>query len=158
MKAADDCVVSIHYTLSLADGETVDSSEGDEPLAYLHGHEQIVPGLEKALSGLEPGAKLKVTVPAAEAYGTPDPEARVEIPREQFAEDVDLTPGEQVIADTDDEPAVLTILEVRPDVVVLDTNHPLAGKDLTFEVEVVAVRKATREELEHGHAHDGHQH
>jgi FKBP-type peptidyl-prolyl cis-trans isomerase SlyD len=155
MKAANDCVVSIHYTLTLADGEVVDSSDDQEPLAYLHGHDQIIPGLESRLAGLEPGASVTVTVPSDEAYGPPDPEMLVEIPRSQFASDVDLTPGSQVISEGDGEPSVLTITEVRGDVVVLDANHPLAGKDLTFAVEVVEVRQATAEEIEHGHAHDG---
>ncbi len=156
MKIAKGCVVSIHYTLTVADGEVVDSSDGQEPLAFLHGHDQIIPGLERQLGGLEPGAKVTLVVPSAEAYGPPDPSLRVEVPKTQFSDDIELTPGTQVIAEGDGEPSVLTILEVRDGVVVLDANHPLAGKDLTFEVEVVGVRKATSEELAHGHAHDGH--
>ncbi len=155
MKIANGCAVSIHYTLTIAPGEVVDSSEGQEPLTYLHGGDQIIPGLERRLAGLEPGAVVTLAVPVAEAYGAPDPTLRVEVPREQFTADVDLTPGAQVIAEGDGEPSVLTILEVRDDRVVLDANHPLAGKDLTYDVEVVGVRRATAAELKHGHVHDG---
>jgi FKBP-type peptidyl-prolyl cis-trans isomerase SlyD len=155
MKATNDCVVSIHYTLTDAAGEVIDTSDGQAPLAYLHGHDQIIPGLENRLAGLEPGATATLAIPAAEAYGSPDPALHVEVPSDQFSSDIELTPGTQVIAEGDGEPAVLTILEVRDRVVVLDANHPLAGKDLTFDVEVISVRRATAAELKHGHVHDG---
>jgi FKBP-type peptidyl-prolyl cis-trans isomerase SlyD len=160
MRIAKDCVVNIHYTLTIAGGEVVDSSEGKSPLSFLHGHDQIIPGLERQLDGLEPGAKVTLHVPCAEAYGPPDPSRRVEVPKRQFSSDVDLSPGTQVIAEGGDGgPAVLTIIEVKGDNVVLDTNHPLAGEDLTFDIEVVGVRTATPQELSHGHSHDeGHDH
>jgi FKBP-type peptidyl-prolyl cis-trans isomerase SlyD len=158
MKITTGCVVSIHYTLTIDDGEVIDSSDGQEPLAYLHGYDQIIPGLERQLEGLEPGATVTLAVPSDEAYGAPDPSQRAEVPRKQFSPDVELTPGTQVIAEGDDHPSVVTILEVCDDLVVLDTNHPLAGKDLSFDVEVVGVRLATAEEIEHGHAHEGDHH
>jgi FKBP-type peptidyl-prolyl cis-trans isomerase SlyD len=150
--------VSFHYTLTDQSGEVLDSSDGRRPLSYLQGHGQIIPGLERQLEGLEAGALITLHVPAAEAYGARDEALLVTVPRANFSSDVDLTIGNTVMAEGKDHPAVLTIREVRPDEVVLDANHPLAGKDLNFAVELVTVRPATAEELSHGHSHDGGHH
>ena len=158
MNVGKDTVVSFHYTLTDQGGEVLDSSDGRRPLSYLQGHGQIIPRLERQLEGLAAGAMVTLHVPAPEAYGPRDEKLLFDVPRAQFSPDVDLTLGNTVMADGEGHPAVLTIREVRDDVVVLDANHPLAGKDLNFAVELVEVRAATAQELSHGHAHDGGHH
>ena len=160
MQIANDSVVSIEYRLHLGDGKTIDESDPGEPLVYLHGHEQIVPGLEKALEGKKVGESLKVTVTPEDGYGEYDPDGVEEVPREDFPPDMELEAG-GVVSATDEEGDEVDFLvkEVRPKTVVVDFNHPLAGKTLHFEVTVREVRAATTEELEHGHAHGpGHEH
>jgi len=160
MKAALNTVVSMHYTLTDESGEVLDSSSGRDPLAYLHGHSNIIPGLEKALEGKEAGHKSKVTVAPAEGYGEKNPEAVFEAPREHFPPDMTLAVGERVYADGPNGRISFVIVELTDKGAVLDANHPLAGKTLHFDVEIVEVRAATGEELEHGHVHGpgGHQH
>jgi FKBP-type peptidyl-prolyl cis-trans isomerase SlyD len=158
MKIAKDAAVSFNYTLTDETGEVLDSSQGREPLTYLHGHDQIIPGLERQLEGLETGAKVELDVPAAEGYGEHRSDLLYEVERSRFDEEVDLEVGNQVMAQGASEPVVLTINAVSDDTVVLDANHPLAGKDLNFAVEVTEVREATEEELAHGHVHDGSHH
>ena len=159
MKASNDMVVTMHYTLTDDSGTVLDSSAGHTPMNYLHGHGNIVPGLEKVLEGAVAGFKTKVTVPAAEGYGEIDPAAVFEAPREHFPDDMDLAPG-RLVSSGDGHGSPLTVVEVTDSVVVLDGNHPLAGKTLHFEVEILDVRVATREEMTHGHSHsgDGHHH
>jgi FKBP-type peptidyl-prolyl cis-trans isomerase SlyD len=160
MKTASGMVVTMHYTLTDDAGTVLDSSEGREPLAYLHGHGNIIPGLEKALEGSEPGFKSSVTVPPGEGYGEKNPEAVFEAPREHFPPEMELAPGNQVYAEGPRGPVTFTIVDTSDSGVVLDANHPLAGQTLHFDVEVVEVREATQEELEHGHVHGegGHEH
>ncbi len=153
MKTASGMVVTMHYTLSDDAGEVIDSSSGRAPLSYLHGHGNIVPGLEKALEGAEAGFKQRVTVPPAEGYGEKDPDAVFEAPRDQFPPDMEVEPGVRVYAEGPHGPVHFTVLELTDDGVRLDANHPLAGMNLHFDVEVVEVRQATPEELEHGHVH-----
>lgn len=154
MKVAKDSVVSLEYRLHLGDGVVVDEGGPDEPLVYLHGYEEIPPGLEKALEGKSVGETLKVTVPPAEGYGEYDPEGVEEVPRDEFPADATIAEGEVLSAeDEDGEELPFVIKQVKGDKVVVDFNHPLAGKTLHFEVKVAAVRPATPEELEHGHAH-----
>lgn len=148
-------VVSFHYTLTDAAGAVLDTSRGREPVSYLHGRGQLFPALERQLTGLAVGQRVALVVPAAEGYGEHRPELLIEVRREQFPADAELAVGSQVMSEGTREPMVFTIAEVRPDTVLLDGNHPWAGKDLHFDVEVMHVREATREELEHGHAHDG---
>ncbi len=155
MLIASDTVVSFHYTLTDASGEVLDSSRGREPVAYLHGHGQLFPALERQLTGLTDGAHATLVVPAADGYGERRPELTVSVRRDQFPVDADLVVGSQVMAQGTKEPMVFTIAKVEGDTVLLDGNHPLAGKDLYFEVEVIHVRAATPEELAHGHIHDG---
>ncbi len=151
-KVGKDTVVSIDYTLTDDDGEVLDSSKGEEPLTYLHGHDQIIPGLEKELDGKSVGDTLKVRIAAEDAYGEHDPERMVEVSREHF--DFEVSPGDYVQAQHQDGSVIpFLVVSVEEDKVVLDGNHPLAGKALNFEVEIVAVRPATEEEKEHGHAH-----
>ena len=162
MKITKDSVVSIDFRLHLGDGEAVDESEPGEPLVYLQGHEEIVPGLEKALEGKSKGDTLQVTVTADEGYGAYDPDGVEEVPRTEFPEGLELQAGGVLSAtDPEGDEVDFFIKEVKGDTVVVDFNHPLAGKTLHFDVTVRDVRAATAEELEHGHAHgpgDDHDH
>lgn len=160
MKAAPGMVVSMHYTLTDDSGDVLDSSRGGEPFSYLHGHNNIIPGLEKALEGTEAGFKSKVTVAPTEGYGEKNPEAVFEAPREHFPPDMKLEIGARVYADGPNGPITLTVVKLTETGAVLDANHPLAGKTLHFDVEITTVRSATTEELAHGHVHGegGHHH
>ncbi|HHQ47327.1 MAG TPA: peptidylprolyl isomerase [Acidobacteria bacterium] len=149
---ANDTVVSIEYTLTDDEGEVLDSSVGAEPLSYLHGHDQIIPGLERELEGKNVGDELSLHIAAADAYGEHDPERMVEVDRGNF--DFDVKEGDYVQAQHPDGSVIpFLVAEVGENTVTLDGNHPLAGKALNFEVKVVAVRPATEEERTHGHAH-----
>lgn len=141
-------VVSMSYTLRDDEGDLVESTEA--PVDYLHGYDNIIPGLEKGLEGAEPGQRRSVVVEAADAYGEVDPEAIITLPADAVPEGVELEPGMNVVGDTPHGPVGLTVVEVNEDGIVVDANHPLAGKRLHFEVEVVGVRAASDEELAHG--------
>ncbi len=154
MNIEKDKVVKFHYTLTNDAGETLDSSEGREPLPYLHGHNGIIPGLEKELEGKQVGDKLKVSVAPAEAYGEINPEMVQMVPREAFSGVDDIQPGMQFQAQAPDGSVqVVVVKDVQPEGVLIDANHPLAGQTLHFDVEIAEVRDATAEELEHGHVH-----
>jgi FKBP-type peptidyl-prolyl cis-trans isomerase SlyD len=158
---AADQVVGIHYTLKNASGDVLDSSSGDEPMYYLHGHDNIVPGLERKLSGRNVGDKLEVTVQPADGYGERDPRGAQRVPREAFPPGTPLEAGAQLaMRDPSGEVVPFWIAKLESDMVHVDLNHPLAGQVLHFDVEVVSVRAATPEELQHGHPHgpDGHHH
>lgn len=155
MLIATDTVVAFHYTLTDAAGGVLDSSRGREPVSYLHGRGHLFPGLERQLAGLAAGARTALVVPAAEGYGERRPELTMSVRREQFPEDADLSVGSQVMSQGTKQSMVFTVAGVEGDTVLLDGNHPLAGKDLHFDVEVIHVREATPEELAHGHSHDG---
>jgi len=132
--------VSIHYTGTLQDGTTFDSSEGREPLAFEVGSGQIIPGLDQALPGMEVGEKKQVEVAAENAYGDVNPEMRQAVPREGIPADIPLDIGTQLQMQTPDGQALpVTVVEVDEEKVTLDANHPLAGKDLTFDIELVAI-------------------
>jgi FKBP-type peptidyl-prolyl cis-trans isomerase SlyD len=161
MKIERGRVVSMHYTLRDDAGATIESSGGRKPLSYLHGYGQLIPGLERFLDGVEPGLRQTVTILPQDAYGEKDPSAVIRAPRADFPEGMVLAPGVEVQADTPDGPITFLVVSVDGDEAVLDANHPLAGKALTFDVEVVEVRAATPDELAHGHVHgagDGHGH
>jgi FKBP-type peptidyl-prolyl cis-trans isomerase SlyD len=150
----DNVVVSLDYTLKV-DGEVVDSSEGMEPLQFIQGRGQIIPGLEAVLYGMEVGERKVVTVSPEHGYGDVDPENFTELPRSEFPAEIPLQPGIQLeMTDQDGETLDATIVSVDAQNVRLDFNHPLAGKKLDFSVEVVALRQPTTEELAHGHVHD----
>ena len=153
MKIERGRVVSMHYTLRDETGATIESSGGVSPLSYLHGYGQLIPGLEKFLDGGEPGLRSSVTVLPADAYGEKDPDAVIRAPRADFPEGLDLAPGVEVQAETPDGPINFRVVSIEGDEAVLDANHPLAGKPLTFDVEVIEVRAATAEEIAHGHVH-----
>ncbi|MCK6526101.1 peptidylprolyl isomerase [Myxococcota bacterium] len=147
-------VVRFDYSLRDPGGELIDSSERDEPLTYLHGHGQIVPGLERALDGRGVGDTFDVVVAAAEGYGVYDPTRMVRVPRSEVPAGVQLAPGQPVQA-RDERGHVIdfVVAQVGETEVVLDGNHRLAGVDLHFHVDILEVRAATAEELAHGHAH-----
>jgi FKBP-type peptidyl-prolyl cis-trans isomerase SlyD len=158
MKIAHEKVVSIHYTLTNQEGTVLDSSSGSEPLAYLHGFGNIIPGLENALEGKEMGEKLSVTVEPEQGYGARDEQLVQAVPRSAFKGVEELAPGMQFQAQGPQGTRLVVVTQVAQDVVTVDANHPLAGQTLHFEVEVSEVRAATAEEIEHGHVHGPHGH
>jgi FKBP-type peptidyl-prolyl cis-trans isomerase SlyD len=160
MKIAQDTVVTLDYRLHLGDGAVVDASEPGDPLVYLHGYEEIVPGLERALEGHGAGDKLQVVVKPEDGYGEYDPESVEEVPRSELPADLKLEVGEIITGtDPDGDEVDFLIKELKKDTVVLDFNDPMAGKTLHFDVTVREVRAATEEEKEHGHVHTpGHEH
>ena len=152
MQIAQDSVALIEYTLTDDKGEVIDSSVGGEPLAYLHGAGNIIPGLEKALEGKTVGDSMQVTVTPEEGYGMRDVDAVEELSREDFDDDIEI--GATYYAQSEDGSVLpFTVTAVNGDKVTVDFNPPLAGKVLNFDVTVLNVRDATAEELEHGHAH-----
>lgn len=153
-------VIGFHYTLRDDSGEVLDSSRGGDPLFYLEGSGQIIPGLERQLADLQVGDERKITVAAADAYGDVNPELVAKVKRTQFPAGADLTVGQQFTTEAHEQAPVFTIVDVDAEHVTVDANHPMAGRDLDFEVEIVAVRDATADETAHGHAHgpDGHAH
>ena len=153
MKNTENPVVSIHYTLTNKAGEKLDSSIGAEPLTYLHGAGNIIPGLENALSETTVGAKLTVTIEAADAYGERNEDQIQTVSKEMFQGIDNIEAGMQFQADSSSGPAIVTITKVEGDNITIDGNHPLAGEQLTFEVEVMEIRSATETEMEHGHIH-----
>jgi FKBP-type peptidyl-prolyl cis-trans isomerase SlyD len=153
MSIALDQVVSIHYTLRDEAGEIIDSSSAGEPLVYLHGHGALIPGLERELTGKNTGDRLKVNIAPADAYGEYDRELVQRVPRRALKGVANVTVGMRLQAQTAQGARAVTVTHLSGDLVTLDGNHPLAGKNLHFEVEVAAVRAATAEELEHGHVH-----
>ena len=150
-------VVSIHYTLTNSSGEELDSSNGQEPLTYMEGVGQIIPGLEKEIALLQKGDKKRISVPASEAYGERDERKIIKVPREKMPKQ-DIKIGDRFAGGREPHSPVFVVKETTLTEITLDANHPLAGVDLTFEVELVAVRPATEEEAAHGHAHGEHGH
>lgn len=160
MNIADQCVVSIHYEVKDEDGVVVDSSEGREPLVYLHGHRNIIPGLENALAGLAVGDDFDVTVSPEEAYGEHQDGLVQSVPKDAFQGVDKVEEGMVFTAQTENGPLQVTVTQVADEQVTVDGNHPLAGKALSFKGSVEDIREASAEELEHGHVHsgDGHDH
>ncbi len=155
-------VISFHYTLTDSSGEVIDTSRDQNvPFSFLEGSGQIIPGLEKALALLSVGDTRKVEVAAADAYGTVDEQLMVKVPREKLPNSAELQEGDQFQATgPNGEVLLFRVIGIEGAEVALDGNHPLAGEDLTFDVEMMAVRDATPEEMAHGHAHGegGHHH
>lgn len=160
MNIAKDSVVSMHYTLKDDKGETVDSSDGREPLTFLQGAGNIIPGLEEALMGKTKGDKLKVSLPPEKGYGERDERLVQTIPKAQFQGAPTLKIGMQFQVNSQGGPMILTITGIKGDEVTVDGNSEMAGKTLHFDVEITDVRKASEEELQHGHVHGpgGHHH
>lgn len=160
MKITSNAVAIIDYTLTDDDGNIIDQST-DGNFAYIHNGRNIIPGLEKALEEKQAGDQLRVTIEPAQAYGERDLAQIQRIPREMFPADADIKAGMQFQGQSPDgQVSVVTVAELDGETVVVDGNHPLAGKTLHFDVAVVEVREASQEELEHGHVHGpgGHQH
>ena len=159
MKIAKDSVVRFHYTVSEVGQEPIESSKDREPLAIMIGHGNIIPGLENAMQDREAGDSFGVDVAAADAYGERRDGLTQRVPKKHFGNQR-LVPGQQVVLQTNFGPRAVTIQKVGMSVVDVDLNHPMAGKDLHFDVEIVDVREASQEEIAHGHVHGdgGHQH
>ncbi|WP_065187457.1 peptidylprolyl isomerase [Shewanella woodyi] len=153
MKITQHCAVSIHYRLSDEQGQVIEDSFEGEPMLYLHGAENMIPGLETELEGKVVGDKLDVTVNADNGYGPYHDGLRQEVPLSAFGDIQDIVPGMRFIAETEMGQRPVQVKEVKDDVVVVDGNHPLAGQSLNFIVEVMEVREATAEEVAHGHIH-----
>lgn len=160
MSVAPNSVVLIHYTLKDDAGALIDRSEKGQPLAYLHGRGNLIPGLERELEGKKSGDKLQVTIAPKDGYGEYDDALIQKVPRSAVQGVSDIKAGMQLHARSDEGLRMLTVTEVDDESVTLDGNHPLAGKTLHFDVEIADVRAATEEELTHGHVHGpgGHHH
>jgi FKBP-type peptidyl-prolyl cis-trans isomerase SlyD len=158
-KVQNDHVVEMHYVLKDSDGNVIDESPEGQPLPYLHGYENIVPGLEAALTGVSVGETKKVVVSPEDGYGIHEEEMILHVPREQLPPDMEPEVGMTVEMETDEGHTVpVRVSEVHDDHVILDANHELAGVTLHFEVTISSVRPASAEELEHGHVHGEHGH
>jgi FKBP-type peptidyl-prolyl cis-trans isomerase SlyD len=153
MKIEARKIVSFHYTLSNEAGEQMESSRERDPMSYLHGSRSIIPGLEKALAGKAAGDAFEVTVEPVDAYGERDDQRVQRVSAKLFRQSDRLEPGQLVTLQTKQGPIQATVVKVGRFNVDVDTNHPLAGQSLTFDVEVTDVRDATKEELSHGHVH-----
>jgi FKBP-type peptidyl-prolyl cis-trans isomerase SlyD len=157
----NNVVVSLEYKLTV-DGEVVDSSEETGPIEFIQGSGEIIPGLERGIQGMRVDENRNVVVSASDGYGEYDPSGIVSVPREQFPEDMTLEPGVQlVVKDQEGNTLDASVAEIQEQSVLLDFNHPLAGKDLSFDVTVLDLRSPTDEEIAHGHVHGsdhGHEH
>ncbi|WP_373532738.1 peptidylprolyl isomerase [Vampirovibrio sp.] len=151
-----DKVIKMNYTLTDATGNVLDSSQ-EEPMEYLQGHQNIIPGLENALEGLKPGDKKQVTVQPEQGYGNHNPELIFGLPLEQFGGEAPQ-PGMVVQLQSEEGVMMATIVKQEGEQIILDANHPLAGQVLNFEVEILGIREASPEELTHGHPHGPHGH
>lgn len=161
MQITKHTVATLEYTLTDESGEVLDTSKGRGPLAYVHGLGMLIPGLEEELEGKVQGDSLKARIEPDKGYGVRDDQMVQSVPREQLPAEVDVEVGMQFQAQTQDGGAhVVTVVEIEGETIKLDANHPLAGVTLHFDVEVVEVREATSEEIEHGHVHGpgGHEH
>ena len=160
MQVAERSVVSIHYKLTNDRGEVLDSSEGNDPLVYLQGSGNIIPGLESALVGKQAGDKLDVRVEPAQGYGERDDRLIQQVPRRAFQGVKDVKAGMRFQTEGPNGPTSVVITRIAGDMVTVDGNHPLAGEHLNFAVEIIDVREASEEELAHGHVHGagGHHH
>jgi len=159
MKIGKEKVVSIHYTLKDNDGKVLDSSAGKQPLLYIQGIGNLIPGMEEGLEGKVKGDKLEIKVSPEKGYGVRDEKMIQKIPRSAFGGQ-EVKKGMQFHAGTSQGSQVVTVTDVALDMITVDANHALAGVELNFSVEVLDVRNATRDELAHGHVHGpgGHHH
>lgn len=154
MKITNNSVVVMHYAVSDTEGALIDSSYDHKPMAIIQGSGYLIPGLEDALIGHQVGDKFEVSVCAEQAYGNRHDEYVQTVPKELLQGVEDLTLGTQLRASTDDGEQTVIVIDVTDDEVTVDGNHPLAGLDLSFDVDILEVREATEEELAHGHIHN----
>ncbi|MFC6439307.1 peptidylprolyl isomerase [Bowmanella sp. JS7-9] len=161
MKISKNSVVTMHFTVSTAEGAQIDSSRDGEPMVYLHGTRFLIQGLEDALEGKQAGDKLDVTIEPKDAYGERNDNLMQAVPKSMF-DGMDVEVGMQFRAGTDDGEQTVIVIDVTDEEVVVDGNHPLSGLTLNFDVEVLGVRDATADEIAHGHVHGhggcGHNH
>lgn len=153
MQVSENRAVTIHYTLTNPNGDVIDSSRDGEPLAYIHGIGALVPGLEKELEGKSAGDNVAVTVQPEEGYGEKSDQLIQALPKELFKIDGEIEVGMRFHAEAEHGVELVEVVAVGDDTVTIDANHPLAGETLNFDVDVVDVRDATKEEIEHGHIH-----
>jgi len=153
MQVATNKAVTIHYTLTNEAGDVVDSSRDGDPLPYIHGVGALVPGLESELEGKSVGDNVAVTIQPEDAYGHKSDQLIQSVPKEAFQFDGDIEVGMRFQAETDNGVELVEVVAVDDATVTVDANHPLAGEVLNFAVEIVDVRDATAEEIEHGHIH-----
>ena len=151
MQIANNTVVSIYYTLKDSEGKILDQAPEGHPLVYLHGHQNIIPGLEAALVDKSVGDSVEASIEPEQAYGTVNPALIQEVPREQFQGIATLEVGMQFQASTESAPVPVVITKVGEDLITVDGNHPLAGKSLNFSVKIDDIREASAEELAQGH-------
>lgn len=154
MKIEDGCLIELEYELRNSKGEVIESSSAGALMTYLHGNAEIPPKLEKSLSGRDVGEKVVVTLPPADAYGEFNPDGIVAVPRSEFPEDAEIVPGDWVSIEVSGEEGEeskgemeMRVVEIAPEAITLDANHPLAGEEITFDLKVKSVRKATPEEI-----------
>ena len=160
MQVSVNCIARFHYTLKDDTGAELESSRGAEPMTYLHGRRGLLPGLEAALEGKSVGDSFSATLAPAEAFGERRADSEMRVPLSHLSGAKKWQPGMQAVIQTQQGQQQVTVVKVGHTMATVDTNHPLAGKTLVFEVEVIEVREASAEELAHGHAHGpgGHQH
>ncbi|HEY3486594.1 MAG TPA: peptidylprolyl isomerase [Gammaproteobacteria bacterium] len=160
MSIKDNDVVQFHYTLKDETGQELETSRGHEPVTYLHGHGSMIPGLEKAIHGRKSGESFNITVPPEDAYGPRQENAIQRISIKHLHGAKNWKPGMLAVVETDHGPRQVMVVKVGHSMADVDVNHPLAGKTLSFDVEILEVRAATEEELAHGHVHGpgGHHH
>ena len=160
MQITRDCVASFHYVLKDETGIELESSAGSDPMTYLHGHGSLLPGLESAMEGKTVGEKFTVTLMPADAFGEHRTDSEQRVPISQLKGGRNWKPGMQAVIHTEQGHQQVTVLKVGHTMATVDTNHPMAGKTLVFDVDVAEVRAASVEELAHGHAHGpgGHHH
>jgi len=154
MTVKKDAVVEMHYTLKNDAGEVVDSSKGQDPMPFIQGRGNIIPGLEKALEGMKVGDTCDVSVKPEDGYGVHHAEGIQEIPKEALQGIENLEIGMELQSqDEQGNPFIVRVEEIKDDVVIINANHPLSGQTLHFNVSIESVREATANELEHGHVH-----
>ena len=153
-------IVAFHYTLDDQDGNRIDSSEGRDPLYVMLGKGHIVKGLDNILPEMDVGEKRKIVIPPADGYGLVNDELRLKVPRDQFPPDADIQVKSQFQTSPEPGSPIFTVMHIEDDMIFIDGNHPLAGHDLHFDIEIVEKRPANPEEIAHGHAHGpgGHHH
>ena len=160
MQISKNAVVSIHYTLKNDAGSVVDSSIGKDPLYYLHGAGNLIVGMEENLEGKQKGDNFQVVIPPEKGYGTVNPALKQVVSKSVFGKDQDIKVGMQFQAQNGNQAFIVTVKEINGDEVTIDGNHELAGENLHFSVEIMSVREASKEEIDHGHVHGpgGHHH
>ena len=160
MQIAEHTIVRFHYDLADEAGQPIESSREREPMAILYGAGNVIPGIEKAIEGRRAGERLQVTVPPAEGYGERREGMTQRVPKKFFNEARKLRPGDSTVLGSNQGPRVVTVLKIGETVIDVDLNHPMAGRTLCFDIEIMEVREASAEEIAHGHAHEpgGHAH